>query len=67
MVVIFTGIVFVLFACLLAVDAMKNGVGKKRWFAIGLVIGPFAWPMLNMKKQMRLRQQIGNHVAFFTP
>ena len=67
MVAIFTGIIFVVFACLLTIDAMKNGVGKKRWFAIGLLIGPFAWPMLNVKKQMRLRQQSGTQIAFFKP
>lgn len=46
------------------VDAMKHGAGKKRWFFTGLVIGPFAWPLLNVKKQMSLRKQVGNQVAY---
>lgn len=58
-------VVFVVSACLLTLDAMKNGVGKKRWFFTGLIVGPLAWPMLNMKKQMTLRRQSGFNIASF--
>ncbi|GAB2996178.1 hypothetical protein [Psychrosphaera aestuarii] len=56
--------VLLLSACLLSVEAMKNGLGKKRWFFSGLLLGPVVWPMLNVKKQMMLRKQIGCAIVF---
>ena len=58
-------VVSLLAACFISVDAMKNGVGKKRWFAMGLLMGPFAWPLLNVKKQMTLRKQSGINITYF--
>ncbi|GAA0291620.1 hypothetical protein GCM10009128_07560 [Psychrosphaera haliotis] len=57
-------IVSILSACFLSIEAMKNGLGKKRWFFSGLVFGPMVWPMLNVKKQMLLRKQSGSGVVF---
>ncbi len=51
-------------ACIMTVEAMKNGLGKKRWFFSGLVLGPLVWPMLNVKKQMTLRKQQGMNIVF---
>ncbi len=50
---------------LLAIEGMKNGLGKKRWFFAGLMFGPTVWPMINVKKQMKLRKQHGFNIALF--
>ena len=58
-------VVALLSGVFLAIEGMKNGLGKKRWFFAGLMFGPTVWPMLNVKKQMTLRKQYGFNIALF--
>ena len=37
-------------------QAMKSGLGKKRWAVAGLIFGPVAWPMFLANKRMKARQ-----------
>lgn len=33
-------------------QALKNAMGAKRWGAMGLLLGPFLWPMFNTHKRL---------------
>jgi hypothetical protein len=63
MLLIFFVVIAFVSGSLLAIEGMKNGLGKKRWFFAGLVFGPTVWPMLNVKKQMKIRKHYGFNVA----
>jgi hypothetical protein len=44
-------------------QALKSGMGQKRWACAGLMFGPFIWPMFCMKKRMKCYQLFGfNHL-----
>ena len=45
------------FSIYLAIEAMKSGMCEKRWFIAAMCLGPAAWPMFNVKRQMLLRKQ----------
>lgn len=53
-VVLFLVFVF-LFAVYIAFEAMKFGMCQRKWFVVGMCLGPLAWPMFNVKRQMKLR------------
>ena len=56
------GLVFsVFFYC----QAMKSGLGRKRWACAGLMFGPFVWPMFNMKKRMKINKLFGFDYLLF--
>ncbi|MEW6989483.1 hypothetical protein AADZ91_02240 [Colwelliaceae bacterium 6441] len=40
-------------------QALKSGLGRKRWAFAGLVFGPFIWPMFSMKKRMKVNRLFG--------
>ncbi|MEW6983329.1 hypothetical protein AAD001_11825 [Colwelliaceae bacterium 6471] len=40
-------------------QALRNGLGRKRWAFAGLVFGPLTWPIFCMKKRMRINQLFG--------
>lgn len=40
-------------------QALKNGLGLKRWTLAGLVFGPLVWPMFCMKKRMKINKLFG--------
>jgi len=42
-------------------QALKSGLGRKRWAFAGLMFGPFIWPMFCMKKRMKVIQLFGFH------
>jgi len=42
-------------------QALKSGLGRKRWAFAGLMFGPFIWPMFCMKKRMKVTQLFGFH------
>ncbi|MDC1255965.1 hypothetical protein N8Z89_00190 [bacterium] len=35
-------------------QALKSGLGRKRWAFAGFMFGPFVWPMFCMKKRMKV-------------
>ncbi|WP_115718265.1 hypothetical protein [Gallaecimonas mangrovi] len=47
------------FAFLFYVDAIKGGLEPKQWALAGLLLGPIAWPLLQVKKQIWFRQVCG--------
>ncbi|GLX86682.1 hypothetical protein tloyanaT_29350 [Thalassotalea loyana] len=51
--------VSILSACFFYVQAVCNGLGKKRWAFAGLVFGPLLLPMFNMQKRMKVYRQYG--------
>ncbi|TKB44076.1 hypothetical protein [Thalassotalea mangrovi] len=40
-------------------QAVKSGLGYKRWTAAGLIFGPLVWPMFTMQKRMVIYRQHG--------
>ena len=40
-------------------QALKSGLGLKRWTLAGLVFGPLVWPMFCMKKRMKMNKLFG--------
>ena len=50
-------LVFVLcFSVYLSIEAMKAGMGERKWFFAAMCLGPLIWPMFNMIKQMHFRK-----------
>jgi hypothetical protein len=41
------------------VQAIKTGLGAKRWAVAGLVFGPFILPMFKVKRHLALRKVSG--------
>lgn len=33
-------------------QALKNAMGAKRWALMGLIMGPFIWPLFNTHKRL---------------
>ena len=48
--------IVVSFSFYIAIEAMKFGMCKKKWFVAGICLGPVAWPMFNVKRQMHFRK-----------
>ena len=46
-------------------EALKGGLGIKRWTFAGLLFGPLIWPMFTMKKRMRINQLFGLNDLLF--
>jgi len=46
-------------------QALKNGLGYKRWTLAGMVFGPFIWPMFCMKKRMKINARFGFNSLIF--
>jgi hypothetical protein len=40
-------------------QALRSGLGLKRWACAGLFFGPFIWPMFCMKKRMKENKLFG--------
>jgi hypothetical protein len=40
-------------------QALKSGLGCKRWTLAGMLFGPFIWPMFCMKKRMKINKKFG--------
>lgn len=53
---VFVAAFVLIFSVYLAIEAMKAGMCKKKWFFAAMCLGPFIWPMFNMKKQMHFRK-----------
>ncbi|TLU67663.1 hypothetical protein FE810_01575 [Thalassotalea litorea] len=41
-------------------QAIKSGLGYKRWTTAGLIFGPLVWPMFAMEKRLVIYRQHGN-------
>jgi hypothetical protein len=48
------------------VEAVRNGMAKKRWVTVGIVLGPMALPMFQVSKKMAIRKIIGYDSVFFS-
>jgi len=46
-------------------QALKSGLGLKRWTFAGLLFGPFVWPMFCMKKRMKINKLFGLDYLIF--
>jgi hypothetical protein len=46
------------------VEAVKNAMGKKRWFVGGIIMGPMLFPMFNISKTVHLRKSSGFHNCY---
>lgn len=46
-------------------QAMRSGLGRKRWAFAGLLMGPLVWPMFNMKKRMQVNRLFGLNYLIF--
>jgi len=40
-------------------QALKSGMGYKRWALAGFMFGPIAWPMFCMQKRMKICKKFG--------
>ncbi len=55
------GVCAVFFYC----QALKSGLGYKRWTLAGMVFGPFIWPMFCMQKRMKINKKFGFNSLIF--
>jgi hypothetical protein len=46
-------------------EALKSGLGYKRWTLAGMVFGPFVWPMFCMQKRMKVNKKFGFSCLIF--
>ena len=46
-------------------QALKSGLGLKRWTFAGMIFGPFIWPMFCMKKRMKINRMFGLNDLIF--
>jgi len=46
-------------------QALKSGLGYKRWTLAGMVFGPFIWPMFCMQKRMKISKKFGYSYLLF--
>jgi hypothetical protein len=53
------GVISVLCSMFFYCQALRSGLGLKRWACAGLVFGPFIWPMFCMKKRMKVNELFG--------
>lgn len=49
------------------VEAVKNAMGKKRWLAGGILMGPMLLPMFNISKTVQRRKSAGFDSCLFRP
>lgn len=56
---------FILCTFYLLVETVRNGMAKKRWVTVGIILGPMALPMFQISKKMALRKAIGYNSAYF--
>lgn len=56
---------FILCTVYFLVETVRNGMAKKRWVTVGIVLGPMALPMFQISKKMALRKVIGYDSIFF--
>jgi len=59
------GIVSFICASFFYCQALKSGLGRKRWAFAGLFFGPFVWPMFCMKKRMKINKLFGFNYLIF--
>lgn len=65
MLLFFSVVISVICALFFYVQATMSGLGRKRWALAGMLIGPFAWPMFNMKKRMLMNHFISYNSVLF--
>jgi hypothetical protein len=46
-------------------QAIKSGLGYKRWTLAGIVFGPLIWPMFCMQKRMKINKRFGFNYLIF--
>ncbi len=46
-------------------QALKSGLGYKRWTLAGMVFGPLIWPMFCMQKRMKINKKFGFDCLIF--
>lgn len=46
-------------------EALKSGLGVKRWTFAGLLFGPLVWPMFTMNKRMKVNRLFGFNYLLF--
>ncbi|AOW78027.1 hypothetical protein A3Q34_14955 [Colwellia sp. PAMC 20917] len=56
---LFLAVVSVVCSMFFYCQALRSGLGLKRWACAGLVFGPFIWPMFCMKKRMKMNEMFG--------
>lgn len=56
---------FVLCSLYVCIEAVRNGMAKKRWLMAGLIMGPMMLPMFQISKKMALRKASGFENSFF--
>jgi len=54
-----------IFAAFFYCQALKSGLGRKRWAFAGLMFGPFVWPMFCMNKRMKVNKLFGFDYLIF--
>ncbi len=57
MLIILLMLVVFCFSIYVAIEAMKSGMSEKSWFIAGMCLGPFIWPMFNVKRKMALLKE----------
>lgn len=58
-------VVALVFSVFFYCQALKSGLGRKRWAFAGLIFGPFIWPMFTMKKRMKVNRLFGFDCLIF--
>jgi len=46
-------------------QALKSGLGYKRWTLAGMIFGPLLWPMFCMQKRMKINKKFGFNYLIF--
>ncbi|MBA6292609.1 hypothetical protein H4J58_09790 [Colwellia sp. MB3u-70] len=65
MILLFIGVLSVVFSMFFYCQAISSGLGIKRWAIAGLMFGPFVWPMFCMKKRVKIYQRFGFDCLLF--
>jgi hypothetical protein len=60
-------LVFVGFICAIFFycQALRSGLGYKRWTLAGMIFGPLIWPMFCMQKRMKINKKFGFNYLIF--
>jgi len=58
-------VIALIFSVFFYCQALKSGLGRKRWAFAGFMFGPFVWPMFNMKKRMKVYRLFGFDCLIF--
>ncbi|WP_448563911.1 hypothetical protein [Thalassotalea ganghwensis] len=59
MLVLVVSVIAIVFSIFFYCQALKSGLGRRRWAFAGLVFGPAIWPMFCMKKRMKINRLFG--------